>query len=132
CFWVRIKLRGDHHRDARVRSLSHFRVIHDHRNSVVLANANEAFSGNGDAPCCDASAARASPGKCTPRINPPPASALVLRKLRRLRLIIAFISVPSLVSLPNESRGGCVDTSHSGRCSPSCSRKCLYRWDLNS
>ena len=38
---IRIKLLGDHHRDARVRSLSHFRVIHDHRNSVVLANANE-------------------------------------------------------------------------------------------
>src|SRR6266853_5674095 len=94
----------------------------------------KAFNGNGGAPRCGASAERATPGRCTPRIKPPPVSALALRKLRRLRLTIVFISLfpPPLVSRPNEWRGGYVDTSRSDRCFLSCSRQYLYRSDLNS
>src|ERR1041384_5260757 len=64
------------------------------------------------------------PGRWTPKINPPPAMVLDLRKLRRLQLMIALISHLLALSTvpPDELRGGCVDRCRTGKYFPPCRR----------
>src|SRR5207237_10615554 len=85
---------------------------------------------NVELPCSAALAEPLSRGMCTPRINPPPARTLDLRKWRRLQFTIVLTShllAPSTAPR-DEWRVGCADTFHTGRCFPSSLCRCLHRW----